>query len=107
MSLTTLLRRAALLVPAVVLLGACATAGGHAGWTFAPLGPTQPPTAEPSPSGSAPAGNVIELEATANLRFAGNQAVRAAEQLPLASLEGYKAAQSAHAVNAFGQHPKA
>lgn len=71
MSLITSLRRAALLLPASLLLTACAAAGGGPGWSFAPLGPTQPPTPEPSPSGSAPpAGNVIELQATANLRFA-------------------------------------
>jgi hypothetical protein len=67
----TITRRSALLLPAVLLVAACAATGGGPGWTFAPLGPTQPPTAEPSASGSAPpAGNVIDLEATANLRFA-------------------------------------
>lgn len=63
-------RRWALLLPAVLLLAACSTGAGGPNWSFAPLGPTQPPTAEPSPSASAPAGNVIELEATGNLRFA-------------------------------------
>lgn len=68
----TVTRRLALLLPALLLITACAAAAGGPGWTFAPLGPTQPPTAEPSPSGSAPAGNVIEIEATGQLRFAQN-----------------------------------
>ena len=62
-------------LPAALLLtlslaAGCSSAEGGPGWTFASLGPTQSPTAEPSPTGSPPAGNVIELEATANLRFA-------------------------------------
>lgn len=62
-------RRLALLLPAAMLLAACTTAAGGPDWSYAPLGPTQPPTAEPSPSGSAPAGSVIELEANAQLQF--------------------------------------
>jgi len=71
MNVTAALLRAARLLPAALLV-AC-TAGGGAAWTFAPLGPTQPPS--PSPSATAdgsPAGTVIDLEATANLRFAQN-----------------------------------
>lgn len=70
---------AALLLTAFLLAG-CSSAAGGPGWTFAPLGPTQPPTEAPSPTGSAPAGNVIELEATANLRFAqGGQPIDSLE----------------------------
>jgi hypothetical protein len=69
MKLTAALFRVALSLLVVVLLAACAPAAGGPGWTFAPLGPTAPPTA-PSPTGSAPAGNVVGLDKTASLRFA-------------------------------------
>jgi hypothetical protein len=72
MNMTAALLRFARLLPAAVLLVACASAAGGPGWTFAPLGPSAPPTVAPSPTGSAPVGTVIELEMTADLRFAQN-----------------------------------
>jgi hypothetical protein len=69
MNITSALLGRALLLPAALLLIACTSAAGGPGWTFAPLGPTAPPTASASPSGSA-AGTVIELEMTSGLRFA-------------------------------------
>jgi hypothetical protein len=89
MKLITPLRRPARLFAAVLLLAACSSGSTGAGWSFAPLGPTQPPSASPSggspsgaPSGS-PTGNVIELEATADLRFKqGGQTVEMLELTP-------------------------
>jgi hypothetical protein len=60
-------------LPACLLLTAACTAGGGAGWTYAPLGPTPPPTAgtpapgTPGPGVSVPPGNVVDVELTGSL----------------------------------------
>ncbi|HVM30389.1 MAG TPA: hypothetical protein VM305_06425 [Candidatus Limnocylindrales bacterium] len=68
-----------LLAVALLTLAACSPAGGTgSGWTFAPVGPTphatpgESPAGTPaeSPAGSPATGNVIELDMTANLRYA-------------------------------------